>query len=57
MVGKIVRRAPISKIDVDTPFITGEVLALCLPDAIYDLTRARTFGRGTVRRKKNDSFG
>jgi hypothetical protein len=30
-------KVPVAKIQVDTPYITGEVEALCLPDALYDL--------------------
>ena len=37
MVDKTVRRVPLAKIEIDTPFFTGEVTALCLLDAIYNL--------------------
>jgi len=37
MVDNTIRRAPIGKIIVDTPYLRGEVEALCLPDVIYDL--------------------
>ena len=28
---------PIAKIDIDTPYLKGQVEAQCLPDAVYDL--------------------
>ena len=31
------RKVPIVKIDVDTPYLKGQVEAQCLPDPIYDL--------------------
>jgi len=31
------RKVPIAKIDVDTPYLKGQVEAQCLPDHIYDL--------------------
>jgi len=31
------RKVPIAKIDVDTPYLKGQVEAQCLPDPIYDL--------------------
>ena len=31
------RKVPIAKIDVDTPYLKGQVEAQCLPDAVYDL--------------------
>ena len=37
MVDKTIIRAPFAKIQVDTPYFKGEVEALCLNDAIYDL--------------------
>ena len=37
MVDRTTRKAPIARIYVDTPYFTGDVDALCLPDAIYDL--------------------
>ena len=30
-------KVPIAKIDVDTPYLKGQVEARCLPDAVYDL--------------------
>ena len=30
-------KVPIAKIDVDTPYLKGQVEAQCLPDAVYDL--------------------
>ena len=32
-----VQKVPMVKIHVDTPYLTGEVEALCLPNAIQDL--------------------
>ena len=37
LVDNSLRKAPIAKIFVNTPFYTGEIEALCLSDAIYDL--------------------
>ncbi len=37
LVDNTLREAPMAKIKVDTPYLTGEVEALCLPDALYDL--------------------
>ena len=37
MVDRTVRRAPFAKIRIDTPYYTGEVIALCLEDVMYDL--------------------
>ena len=31
------RKVPIAKIDIDTPYLKGQVEAQCLPDAIDDL--------------------
>ena len=31
------RKVPIAKIDIDTPYLKGQVEAQCLPDAVYDL--------------------
>lgn len=32
-----VRRTPVAKITVDTPYLTGRVLAVCMKDPLYDL--------------------
>ena len=37
LVDNTARTVPVAKIHIDTPFLTGEVEAQCLPDAIYDL--------------------
>ena len=37
LIDKTIRKAPIARINIDTPYFTGEVDALCLPDAIYDV--------------------
>ena len=31
------RKVPIAKIDIDTPYLKGQVEAQCLFDAVYDL--------------------
>ena len=37
MIDKSIKKVPIARIVVDTPYYSGEVEALCLSDAIYDL--------------------
>ena len=37
LIDKTARKVPIAKIDVDTPYLKGQVEAQCLPDAVYDL--------------------
>ena len=37
LIDNSMRRVPVVKITVNTPYFTGEVEAQCLPDAIYDL--------------------
>ena len=37
LVAKTVKKVPIARFTVDTPYLSGEVEAQCLPDAIYDL--------------------
>ncbi|KAL9963057.1 hypothetical protein ACROYT_G032222 [Oculina patagonica] len=37
LIDNTVRKVPIAKITVDTPYLSGEVEAQCLPNAIYDL--------------------
>ena len=37
MADKTLRRAQLAKLVVNTPYYSGEVEALCIPDAIYDL--------------------
>ena len=37
LMDKTLRKAPFARIKVDTPFYTGEVDALCLDDAVFDL--------------------
>ena len=37
LIDNTVRKVPIAKIDVDTPYLKGQVKAQCLPDPIYDL--------------------
>ena len=37
LIDNTVRKVPIAKIQVDTPYLKGEVEAQCLTDAIYDL--------------------
>ena len=37
MTDNTVVRAPVALINIDTPYLSGEVEAMCLKDAIYDL--------------------
>ena len=37
LIDNTVRKVPIARITVDTPYLSGEVEVQCLPDAIYDL--------------------
>ena len=37
LIDNSVRKVPIARITVDTPYLSGEVDVQCLPDAIYDL--------------------
>ena len=37
LIDNTARKVPIAKIDVDTPYLKGQVEAQCLPDSIYDL--------------------
>ena len=37
MMDKIIGKAPLARIMVNTPFYQGDIQALCLPDSIYDL--------------------
>ena len=37
LIDNTARKVPIVKIDVDTPYLKGQVEAQCLPDAVYDL--------------------
>ena len=37
LVDETTRIAPMARIFISTPYYTGEVEALCLPDALYDL--------------------
>ena len=37
LIDNTVREVPIVKIQVDTPYLKGDVEAQCLPDALYDL--------------------
>ena len=48
LIDNTARKVPIAKIDVDTPYIKGQVEAQCLPDAVYDLINRAAWGRGTV---------
>lgn len=44
LVDNSVKRAPLAKITIDTPILTGEVDALYLQDAIYDLIISNVLG-------------
>ena len=37
LIDNTARKVPIAKIDVDTPYLKGQVEAQCLPDTVYDL--------------------
>ena len=37
LIDNTARKVPIAKFDVNTPYLTGQVEAQCLPDPIYDL--------------------
>ena len=37
LIDNTARKVPIAKIDVDAPYLKGQVKAQCLPDAVYDL--------------------
>ena len=37
LIDNTARKVPIAKIDIDTPYLKGQVEAQCLPDAAYDL--------------------
>ena len=37
MVDSTVRRVPMPTVCIESPYLTGEVLALCPPDAVYDV--------------------
>ena len=37
LIDNTTRKVPIAKIDIDTPYLSGQVEAQCLPDTIYDL--------------------
>jgi len=37
LIDNTARKVPIAKIDVDTPYLKGQVEAQCLPNAVYDL--------------------
>ena len=37
LIDKTIRKVPIAKVFIDTPYFTGEVEAQCLPDAMYDV--------------------
>ena len=37
LINNTARKVPITKIDVDTPYLRGQVEVQCLSDAVYDL--------------------
>ena len=37
LIDNTARKVPIAKIDIDTPYLKGQVEAQFLPDAVYDL--------------------
>ena len=44
LIGNTVKKVPIARITVDSPYLSGEVEARCLPDAIYDLIIGKVSG-------------
>ena len=42
------RKVPIAKIDIDTPYLKGQMESHCLPDAVYDLIISNVPGARTV---------
>ena len=36
LIGNAARKVPIAKIDIDTPYLKGQVEAQCLPNAVCD---------------------
>ena len=38
LIDKTVRKVPIARVSVDTPYLSGQVEVQCFPDAIYDWT-------------------
>jgi len=37
LIDRTIRRTPVAKIDVETPYFTGTVLAVCMKNPLYDL--------------------
>ena len=48
MINNTVVRAPVAVINIDTPYLSGEVEVMCLEDAIYDLIRGNVPGARLV---------
>ena len=48
-VDRAIKRAPMAKTEVDTPFYVGTVEALCLQYPFFDLIIATVPGAGTIR--------
>ena len=44
LIDNTARKVPIAKIDVNTPYLKGQVEAQCLPDPIYDLVTGNVLG-------------
>jgi len=44
LIDSTARKVPIARIDVDTPYLKGQVEAQCLPDPIYDLVVGNVSG-------------
>ena len=49
-VDRTIKRAPMAKVEVDTPFYVGTVEALCLQDLLFDLI----IGNGPAARRSDD---
>jgi len=48
LIDNTVRKVPIARITVDTPYLSGEVDVQCLPDVIYDLIISNVPGARTA---------
>ena len=48
LIDNTARKVPIAKIDIDTPYLKGQMEAHCLPDAVYDLIIGNVPGARTA---------
>ena len=47
LIDNMARKVPIAKIDIDTPYLKGQVEGQCLPDAVHDLIGRSEIQQGT----------